>query len=381
MRIAVARETDPAEAAGRRDARDRQEADRRSAPRSRSSRAPASSPAFSMPTTRRPARPSRPMRVDGRRRRAEGAPARPRRARRATSRARSSSPSWTRTATRPRSRRMAEAGVTAFAMELMPRITRAQSMDVLSSQANLAGYRAVIDARGRIRPRAADDDDGGRHRAGRARSSSWASASPACRRSRPRAGSARVVTATDVRPAAKEQVAEPRRQVPRGRGRGVQAGRDRRRLRQGNVEGVPGQAGRARRRAHQEAGHRHHHRADPRPAGAAADLDGDGRLDEAGLGDRRSRGRARRQCRRRASRARSPTSTASRSSATSTCRAASPPRPRASTPRTCYAFLETLIDKKTKALAVNWDDEIVKATALTRDGAVVHPNFLPKTAA
>ncbi|HEY4635276.1 MAG TPA: NAD(P)(+) transhydrogenase (Re/Si-specific) subunit alpha, partial [Rhodospirillales bacterium] len=41
---------------------------------------------------------------------------------------------------------MADAGITAFAMELMPRITRAQSMDVLSSQANLAGYRAVIDA-------------------------------------------------------------------------------------------------------------------------------------------------------------------------------------------------------------------------------------------
>ena len=44
-------------------------------------------------------------------------------------------------------------------------------------------------------------------------------------------------------------------------------------------------------------------------------------------------------------------------------------------------FLETLIDKKDKKLAVNWDDEIVKATALTRDGAVVHPNFKPKTAA
>jgi len=41
---------------------------------------------------------------------------------------------------------MAKAGVTAFAMEFMPRITRAQSMDVLSSQANLAGYQAVIDA-------------------------------------------------------------------------------------------------------------------------------------------------------------------------------------------------------------------------------------------
>ncbi|TPW30670.1 Re/Si-specific NAD(P)(+) transhydrogenase subunit alpha [Pararhizobium mangrovi] len=41
---------------------------------------------------------------------------------------------------------LAKAGVTAFSMELLPRITRAQSMDVLSSQANLAGYQAVIEA-------------------------------------------------------------------------------------------------------------------------------------------------------------------------------------------------------------------------------------------
>ncbi|MGE0650381.1 MAG: Re/Si-specific NAD(P)(+) transhydrogenase subunit alpha [Alphaproteobacteria bacterium] len=40
----------------------------------------------------------------------------------------------------------AAAGITAFAMELVPRITRAQSMDVLSSQANLAGYKAVLEA-------------------------------------------------------------------------------------------------------------------------------------------------------------------------------------------------------------------------------------------
>ncbi|MGL4543890.1 MAG: NAD(P) transhydrogenase subunit alpha, partial [Polymorphobacter sp.] len=40
----------------------------------------------------------------------------------------------------------AKAGLTSLAMELMPRITRAQSMDVLSSQSNLAGYKAVIDA-------------------------------------------------------------------------------------------------------------------------------------------------------------------------------------------------------------------------------------------
>jgi len=41
---------------------------------------------------------------------------------------------------------IAKSGVVAFAMELMPRITRAQAMDILSSQANLAGYKAVIDA-------------------------------------------------------------------------------------------------------------------------------------------------------------------------------------------------------------------------------------------
>ena len=49
--------------------------------------------------------------------------------------------------------------------------------------------------------------------------------------------------------------------------------------------------------------------------------------------------------------------------------------------RNLFAFLETLVDKSTKALAVNWDDELVKATALTRDGAVIHPNFQPKSAA
>ena len=42
----------------------------------------------------------------------------------------------------------AQAGLTAFALELLPRITRAQAMDALSSQANLAGYRAVLDAAG-----------------------------------------------------------------------------------------------------------------------------------------------------------------------------------------------------------------------------------------
>jgi proton-translocating NAD(P)+ transhydrogenase subunit alpha len=43
------------------------------------------------------------------------------------------------------------------------------------------------------------------------------------------------------------------------------------------------------------------------------------------------------------------------------------------------AFLDVLV--KEKKLNVPWEDEIVKATLLTRDGAVVHPNFKPKGAA
>ena len=100
---------------------------------------------------------------------------------------------------------MAAAGVSSFAMELMPRITRAQVMDVLSSQANLAGYRAVIDASaeyGRALPMmmtAAGTVPAARifiMGAGVAGLQAVATAR--------RLGA--VVTATDVRPAAKEQV-------------------------------------------------------------------------------------------------------------------------------------------------------------------------------
>ncbi len=47
-------------------------------------------------------------------------------------------------------KRLAQRGVTSFAMELMPRITRAQSMDALSSQSTIAGYRAVLLAAGAL---------------------------------------------------------------------------------------------------------------------------------------------------------------------------------------------------------------------------------------
>ena len=60
---------------------------------------------------------------------------------------------------------LAEAGIDCAAMELLPRITRAQAMDVLSSQANLAGYRAVVEFRHRVPTRLPDDDDRRGHRA------------------------------------------------------------------------------------------------------------------------------------------------------------------------------------------------------------------------
>jgi NAD(P) transhydrogenase subunit alpha len=101
---------------------------------------------------------------------------------------------------------MAGAGITAFAMEFMPRITRAQSMDVLSSQANLAGYQAVIDA-------AAEYDRAlpmmmtaaGTVPAAKVFIMGVGVAGLQAIATARRMGA--VVTATDVRPAAKEQVA------------------------------------------------------------------------------------------------------------------------------------------------------------------------------
>ena len=117
--------------------------------------------------------------------------------------------------------------------------------------------------RRRVRPRHADDDDGGRHRAGGARLRHGRG------RRRPagdRHGAAPRRRRDRDRRAARRQGAGriARRQVRRRRGRGVQAGRDRRRLRQGDVGGVPGQAGGARRLPHRQAGHRHHDGADSR---------------------------------------------------------------------------------------------------------------------
>jgi NAD(P) transhydrogenase subunit alpha len=100
---------------------------------------------------------------------------------------------------------MAKAGVTAFAMEFMPRITRAQSMDVLSSQANLAGYQAVIDAAGEYdRALPMMMTAAGTVAAAKVFVMGVGVAGLQAIATAKRLGA--VVTATDVRPAVKEQV-------------------------------------------------------------------------------------------------------------------------------------------------------------------------------
>ena len=99
----------------------------------------------------------------------------------------------------------AKAGTTAFSMELIPRITRAQSMDVLSSQANLAGYKAVLDAAaefGRAFPMMMTA--AGTIAPARALVMGAGVAGLQAIATARRLGA--IVSATDVRPAAKEQV-------------------------------------------------------------------------------------------------------------------------------------------------------------------------------
>lgn len=101
---------------------------------------------------------------------------------------------------------LAKVGVTAFSMEFMPRITRAQSMDVLSSQANLAGYQAVIDGASEYdRALPMMMTAAGTVPAAKVFIMGVGVAGLQAIATARRLGA--VVTATDVRPAAKEQVA------------------------------------------------------------------------------------------------------------------------------------------------------------------------------
>ena len=276
-------------------------------------------------------------------------------------------------------RAMADAGVTGLAMELMPRITRAQVMDVLSSQANLAGYRAVVDAAaeyGRAFPMmmtAAGTVPAARvfvMGAGVAGLQAIATAR--------RLGA--VVTATDVRPAAKEQV-----ESLGGKFVAVEDAEFKQAETAGGYAKEMSQEYQAKQAA-LVAEHikkqdivittalipgrpaprliSHAMVASMRPGSVIVDLavERGGNVEGARAG-----GVAEVEGVKIVGFLNVP----GRLAATASSLYA----------RNLYAFVETLIDKGTKTLAINWDDEIVKATALTRDGAVVHPSFQPQSAA
>jgi NAD(P) transhydrogenase subunit alpha len=272
---------------------------------------------------------------------------------------------------------MARAGVTAFAMELMPRITRAQSMDVLSSQANLAGYRAVIDGAAEYeRALPMMMTAAGTVPAARVFVMGAGVAGLQAIATARRLGA--VVTATDVRPAAKEQVEslgakfiavmdEEFKQAETAAGYAKEMSKEYQARQAALVADhikkqdivittalIPGRP--APRLISRDMV------ASMRPGSVIVDLAVErggncevARADEiVDVNGVKVVGYA---------------NVPGRLAASSSSLYA----------KNLYAFLEILIDKSAKALAIKWDDEIVKATALTRDGAVIHPNFQPET--
>jgi len=268
---------------------------------------------------------------------------------------------------------IAKAGVAAFAMELMPRITRAQVMDVLSSQANLGGYRAVIDAAeeyGRAFPMMMTP--AGTVPAARVFIMGVGVAGLQAIATARRLGA--IVTATDVRPATKEQVESLGAKFV-----AVEDDEFKQAETSGGYAKEMSEAYKSKQAALVAA---HIAKQDivittalipgrPAPRLVSAEMlrtmrsgsiivdlaverGGNcelARADEVVVTENGVRVVG--------------TSNVLKLASTASALYA----------RNLYAFVETLIDKKTKALAVNWDDELVKATCLTRDGAVVHPNF------
>jgi NAD(P) transhydrogenase subunit alpha len=275
-------------------------------------------------------------------------------------------------------KQIADAGLVAFAMELMPRITRAQSMDVLSSQANLAGYRAVIDAAevyGRALPMMMTA--AGTVPAAKVFIMGVGVAGLQAIATARRLGA--VVTATDVRPATKEQVESlgakflavedeefKNAQTAGGYAKEMskeylakQAALVAEHIKKQDIvittALIPGRP--APKLVSKEMV------ASMRPGSVIVDLavERGGNVEGAKPGEVAQVGPAK------------------------IVGYLNVPGRLAASASALYAknlltFLETLIDKKEKKLAVNWDDELVKGTLLTRDGALVHPNFKPKAA-
>ena len=269
---------------------------------------------------------------------------------------------------------LAGAHVSSFAMELMPRITRAQVMDVLSSQANLAGYRAVIEAAeayGRAFPMMMTA--AGTVPAAKAFIMGVGVAGLQAIATARRLGA--IVTATDVRPATKEQVEslgakflavedDEFKQAQTAGGYAKEMSKDYQAKQAALTAShiakqdivittalIPGRPAPKLISADMVASMRSGSVIVDLAAerGGNCDLTRPGELFTTDNGVRIV----------------GYTNIAARLPATASALYA----------KNLYAFVETMIDKDTKRLAINWDDELVKATLLTRGGAVVHPNF------
>ena len=255
----------------------------------------------------------------------------------------------------------ASAGLEAYAMEWMPRITRAQSMDILSSQSNLAGYKAVVDAAaiyGRAFPMMMTA--AGTISPTKAFVMGVGVAGLQAIATARRLGAQ--VSATDVRSATSEQIqslgAKPIFVDDvagiEGEGSGGYATEMSEEYQQS-----PGRAGV---RAHRQAGHRHHHRLDPRPAGAAADQRRTDRDHASRKRDRRPGGRGRRQCR---GHRRRPIGREARRHVVGAANLARslPADASALFARNLYNFLSAFWDKEQGRPVLPDDDEIVKGDA------------------
>src|ERR1700761_7952147 len=273
-------------------------------------------------------------------------------------------------------KQIADAGLTAFAMELMPRITRAQSMDVLSSQANLAGYRAVIDAAekyGRALPMMMTA--AGTVPAAKVFIMGVGVAGLQAIATARRLGG--IVTATDVRPATKEQV--------ESLGAKFLAVEDEEFKNAQTAGGYAKEMSKEYQAKQAALTAEHIKKQDivittalipgrPAPKLVSGEMvksmkPGSVLVDLAvERGGNVEGARAGEVVETDGIKIVGYTNVAGRVAASASSLYA----------RNLFNFIETMVDKPNKALAVNWDDELVKATALTKDGAVIHPNFQPK---
>ncbi|GLI91762.1 Re/Si-specific NAD(P)(+) transhydrogenase subunit alpha [Methylocystis echinoides] len=268
---------------------------------------------------------------------------------------------------------LAQSGATAFAMEFMPRITRAQSMDVLSSQANIAGYRAVIDAAaeyGRSFPMMMTA--AGTVPAAKVFIMGVGVAGLQAIATARRLGA--IVTATDVRPATKEQVESLGAKFLAVENEEFQQAQ--------TAGGYAKEMSKEYQAAQAELTASHIAKQDivittalipgrPAPRLISADMVRAMRPGSVIVDLAAERGGNCELTR--------PGETAVENGV-KIVGALNLPGRMASTASSLYArnllaFVETLVSKETKQLAINWDDELVKATALTRDGAVIDERF------